>query len=161
MISEIQNFFNHPFQGGKMSQSQFHSYWEICMTMYLHFGHIYSEMGKENKLACRNCIIYLPKKEMKWNENKALHWIMRWEWMRWKWNLAFNNDDGKKLYTKTIFKNYLHKKIKTLTTIPLHLLSLCLYISLWNRNKIIQKMYYPWIHFTVQTWPHLNKIALQ
>ena len=30
-----------------MRQSQFHSYWEICITMYLHFGHIYSEMGKE------------------------------------------------------------------------------------------------------------------
>ena len=31
---------------------------------------------------------------------------MRWGWMRWKWNLAFNNDDGKKLYTE----NYLHWK---------------------------------------------------
>ena len=41
-----------------------------------------------------------------WNddENETLHWIMRWGWMRWKWNLAFNNDDGKKLYTE----NYLH-----------------------------------------------------
>ena len=50
--------------------------------------------------------IYKPKtkKEMKWDENEALHWIMRWGWMRWKWNLAFNNDDGKKLY-----KNYLQK----------------------------------------------------
>ena len=90
--------------------------------MYPHFGHIYSEMGKENKLAFRNYIIYLhlhlfttkknPKK-MKWDENETLHWIMRWGWMRWKWNLAFNNDDGKKkLYTWKLFaKNYLHKKI--------------------------------------------------
>ena len=28
--------------------------------------------------------------------------------MRWKWNLAFNNDDGKKNYT---LKNYLQKII--------------------------------------------------
>ena len=27
--------------------------------MYPHFGHIHSEMGKENKLAFRNYIIYL------------------------------------------------------------------------------------------------------
>ena len=27
--------------------------------MYLHFGRIYPEMGKENKLAFRNYIIYL------------------------------------------------------------------------------------------------------
>ena len=37
--------------------------------------------------------------------------------MRWKWNFAFNNDDGKKNYTEnylqnTIYKNYLHKKKK-------------------------------------------------
>ena len=71
--------------------------------MYQHFGHIYSEMGKENKVACRKLsFIYKKnKKEMKWDENKALHWIMRWGWMRWKQNLAFNNDDGK----KTIYKN--------------------------------------------------------
>ena len=42
--------------------------------MYPHIGHIYSEMGKENKLAFRNYIIYLhlftskkkkPQKDMK------------------------------------------------------------------------------------------------
>ena len=39
--------------------------------MYLYFGRIYSEMGKENKLAFRNYIIYwisliyLPQKEIK------------------------------------------------------------------------------------------------
>ena len=81
--------------------------------MYLHFGHIYSEMGKENKLTFRNYIIYLQtKKRMKRDENETLHWIMRWGWMRWKWNLAFNNDDGKKKYTLENYlqKNYLHKK---------------------------------------------------
>ena len=77
--------------------------------MYPHFGHIYSEMGKENKLAFRNYIIYLQtKKRMKWDENKTLHLIMRWGWMRWKRNLAFNNDDGKKNYT---LENYLQKII--------------------------------------------------
>ena len=45
---------------------------------------------------------------MKWDENETLHWIMRWGWMRWKWNLEFNNDDGKKNCTE----NYLHKKKK-------------------------------------------------
>ena len=47
--------------------------------MYPHCGCIYSEMGKENKLAFKNYIIYLPKKtqkNMKWDENETLHWIM-------------------------------------------------------------------------------------
>ena len=81
--------------------------------MYLHFGHNYSEMEKENKLVFRNYIIYLPKKpkNMKWDENKTLHWIMRWGWMRWKWNPAFNNDDGKKTIQKTIYKTLLTKII--------------------------------------------------
>ena len=35
---------------------------------------------------------------MKGDENETLCWIMRWGWMTWKWSLAFNNDDGKKLY---------------------------------------------------------------
>ena len=67
----------------------------ICIiTTYPHFGRIYSEMGKENKLTLRNYIIYLQTKKM--NE------------MRWKWNLAFNSDDGKKNYT---LENYLQKII--------------------------------------------------
>ena len=45
---------------------------------------------------------------MKRDENETLHWIMRWGWMRWKQNLAFNNDDDKKNCTE----NYLHKKNK-------------------------------------------------
>ena len=77
--------------------------------MYPHFGHIYSKIGKENKLAFRNYIIYLQtKKRMTQDENETLHWIMRWGWMGWKWNLAFNNDDGKKNYT---LENYLQKII--------------------------------------------------
>ena len=43
---------------------------------------------------------------MKQDENKTLHWIMRRGWTRWKWNLAFNNDDVKKNYT---LENYLQK----------------------------------------------------
>ena len=35
---------------------------------------------------------------MKRDENETLCWIMRWGWITWKWSLAFNNDDGKKLY---------------------------------------------------------------
>ena len=46
---------------------------------------------------------------MKWDENETLCWIMRWGWMTWKQNLAFNNDDGKKLYN---LKIYLQKKLK-------------------------------------------------
>ena len=52
--------------------------------MYPHFGHIHSEMGKENKLTFRNYIIYLniynkpPQKDE----------------MRWKQNLALNNEMG-------------------------------------------------------------------
>ena len=30
-----------------------------------------------------------------------------------------------------------------------------------NRNEIAKKMYYPWIHYAVQNWLSLNKIALQ
>ena len=47
-------------------------------------------------------------RHMKWDENETLHWIMRWQWMRWKQNLPFNNDDGEKTIKKTIYKNYLH-----------------------------------------------------
>ena len=45
---------------------------------------------------------------MKWDENKALHWIMRWGWMRWKQNLAFNNDDENyvQIFTKKDEENY-------------------------------------------------------
>ena len=30
--------------------------------------------------------------------------------MRWKWNLAFNNDDGKKTVEKTIYIKKINKK---------------------------------------------------
>ena len=44
-----------------------------------------------------------PPKRMKWDDNETLHWIMRWRWMGWKWNLAFNNDDGKKTVQRKLF----------------------------------------------------------
>ena len=53
-------------------------------------------------------------KRMKWDENETLHWIMRWGWMRWKRNLAFNNDDGKKTVQKTIYiKKKMYRKLFT------------------------------------------------
>ena len=58
--------------------------------------HIHSEMGKENKAHISklyHLLIFTIKRPQK-------------DEMRWKQNLAFNNDDGKKLYI-----NYLHKKI--------------------------------------------------
>ena len=42
---------------------------------------------------------------MKWDENETLYWIMRW-----KRNLAFNNDDGKKTVQKTIYVKKINKK---------------------------------------------------
>ena len=81
------------------------------------------------------------KNEMKRDENETLCWIMRWGWMTWKWSLAFNNDDGKKLYNLLTKKN---KKIKTNHHL-LHLLhltstlpaafSLCPCTLPWNRNQ--------------------------
>ena len=47
---------------------------------------------------------------MKRDENETLCWIMIWGWMTWKRSLAFNNDDGKKLYNLFTKKN---KIIKT------------------------------------------------
>ena len=75
-ISVLCNFCNHPEKVGKMSQKQSAS---ACTHR------IHSEMGKENKLAFRNYIIYLylfiftTKKPQK-------------DEMRWKWNLALNNE---------------------------------------------------------------------
>ena len=86
--------------------------------------------------------------------------------MSWKRNLAFNNDDGKKLYIHYLNKNYLHKKKyknkkRSVTTIPLPpTFSFSSSLS-ENRNKITKKMYYPWIHYAVWNWLSLNKIALQ
>ena len=79
---------------------------------------------------------------------------MRWGWMRWKWKIAFNNDDENyvQIFTKKmlkLFTNIYKKEVKL--SYPIFFSPLCSYISLWNRNKIIQKMNYPWIHFMVQT----------
>ena len=63
---------------------------------------------------------------MKQDENETLCWIMRWGWMTWKWSLAFNNDDGKKLYN---LKIYLQKKIKPAVFL------VCSCIIPWNGNQ--------------------------
>ena len=70
---------------------------------------------------------------MKRDENETLCWIMRWGWMTWKWSLAFNNDDGKKLYNLFTKKN---KKIKT-SLLPSLLPFVLLYPCTlpWNRNQ--------------------------
>ena len=142
-ISVLRNFCNHPEKGGQNEPKT------ICFSMYLHFGRIYSEMGKENKLAFRNYIIYLhlfttkkknPKK-MKWDENETLHLIMM-------------------IVKKTVQKTIYIKKFIITTIPPSPTFSLSLSVS-ENRNKIIQKMYCPWIHYMVQNWLSLNKIALQ
>ena len=52
--------------------------------MYPHFGHIHSEIRKENKLAFRNYIIYLNI----YNKNPP----PQKDEMRWNWNLALNNE---------------------------------------------------------------------
>ena len=83
-------FCNHPEKGGKMSQKQSTS---ACTRINIH-----SEIGKENKariLKSYNLLIFTIKPPPKrWNddENETLHWIMRWGWMRWKRNLALNNE---------------------------------------------------------------------
>ena len=82
---------------------------------------------------------------MKWDENETLHWIMRLGWMRWKRNLAFNNDDGKKTVQKTIYIKKVNKKFNCYYYYyypPYPAFSLSSSLS-ENRNKIIQKMYYP------------------
>ena len=106
MISEILNFFNHPEKGGQMTQIESVS---SCTSIL-----VTSILKWEKKTSLHVEILSFiykkkTKKEMKWDENENLHWIMRWGWMRWKWNLAFNNDDSKKNNTKTIYKNYLKK----------------------------------------------------
>ena len=94
-------------------------------------------------------ILFFKKEKMKWNEMrmKPCVWIMIWGWMTWKRSLAFNNDDGKKLYKKknnqqiylqktvqSIYKK--NKKIKT--SLPPSLPpSVSLYPCTlpWNRNQ--------------------------
>ena len=91
LLHHVPAFWSHLFWNGKRKQARIYKLY-----------HLFTQK--------------IPK-NMKWDENETLHWIMRWGWMRWKWNLAFNNDDGKKIYTEnylqnTIYKNYLHKKNK-------------------------------------------------
>ena len=78
--------------------------------------HFKSDIRKQNRrshVKLHNILFYSFKKEkMKWDENETLCWIMWWRWMTWKWSLAFNNDDGKKLY------NLFTKKTKKLVFFP-------------------------------------------
>ena len=99
--------------------------------------------------------IKIPPKGWNDDENETLHWIMRWGWMRWKWNLAFNNDDGKKLYTRKLFTLKKIKKFKYYYSPPA--LSFSSSLS-ENRNKIAKKMYYPWIHYAVQNVLPMNTL---
>ena len=83
---------------------------------------------------------------MKWDENETLHLIMMMV---------------KKLYKE----NYLHKnffkKFSYYYYPPLPPAFSFSSLLSENRNKITQKMFYPWIHYAVQNWLSLNKIALQ
>ena len=98
MISEILNFLNYPFgvvkwakasstvieKSAEGSPVQSNEPKTICITTtYQHFSRIYSEMGKENKLALRNYIIYwisliyLPQKEMKLYKNYLQNYLQK------------------------------------------------------------------------------------
>ena len=80
LLEHVPAFWSYSFWNGKKKTS---SHLKI-----ISFIHIYNKK---------------PPKRMKWDENETLHWIMIWGWMRWKQNLAFNNDDGKKTVQKTIY----------------------------------------------------------
>ena len=45
---------------------------------------------------------------MKQDENEALHEIMRWVWMTWKWSLVYNTMI---MMEKNLNKNNLHNVI--------------------------------------------------
>ena len=82
--------------------------WEFFVLLFCIPVHIQLQSPeRKQKIICKNLFIF-KKEKMKWDENETLCWIMRWGWMTWKWSLAFNNDDGKKLYN---LKIYLQKKI--------------------------------------------------
>ena len=104
--------------------------------MYPHFGRVYSEITSSHLEIISFIYIYIylqlkkPKK-MKWDENETLHWIMRWGWMRWKWNLAFNNDYGKKTVQKTIYIKKINKKFNYYYYLPLPCF-LFLFFALWK-----------------------------
>ena len=109
--------------------------------MYPHFGHIHSEWEKKtssNLEIISFIYIYNKKnpKRMKWDENETFHLIMMMV---------------KKLYKENyLHKNFFFKSSTTTTNIPLPpAFSFPSSLS-ENRNKITQKMYYPWIHYAVQ-----------
>ena len=81
--------------------------------MYLHFGCIYSEMGKENKLTFRNYIIYLhlhlfttkKKNPKRWNEMKMKPCIEWWDEDEW--------DENKTLHLIMMMVKKLYRKLFT------------------------------------------------
>ena len=118
----------------------------MLFSIQFNSPHFKSDIRKDNRrshVKLDNILFYSFKKEkneMKWDENKTLCWIMIWGWMTWKRSLAFNSDDGKKLY------NLFTKKIKKIKTnhlpLPLHLTPalpafawLCPCNFLWNGNR--------------------------
>ena len=92
----IMEFCNHPEKGGQVNQKQSASPHTCILVAFI--------LKWQNKTSLHVEILSFIYKQkiMKQDENKTLHWIMRWGWMRWKQNLAFNNDDVKN-YTE----NYL------------------------------------------------------
>ena len=136
-ISVLRNFCNHPKKGGQMSQKQSAS---PCTCILVIFMLKWEKKTNSHLEIILFIYIYVRKKNPKSYE------------MRWKRNLTFNNDDGKKTIQK-LFTNYLNKK--KLTTIPPPpAFSFSSSLS-ENRNKIIKKMSYPWIHYMVQNWCYL------
>ena len=143
----ITELCNHPEKGGQMNKKQSASPCTCILVTFI------LKWEKKTSLHLEIISFIYPKNPKKYET-------------RWKWNLAFNNDDGKKTIQKTIYKLFtkiiyikkINKKFNYYP--PPSAFSGSMSLS-ENRNKIIQKMYYPWIHYMVQNWCNLNKIALQ
>ena len=79
--------------------------------------------------------------EMKWDENETLHLIMMMV------KKTIQKTIFKTLFTKIIYLKKINEKFNYYPppfSFPFPLSE--------NRNKIIKKMYYPWIHYMVQNW---------
>ena len=97
------------FSQGTILLGVFCDIFSACLSTFFN-----SDIQKENRrshIKLYNILFFKKRKnEMKRDENETLCWILRWGWMTWKWSLAFNNDDGKKLYKA---KKSIYKKKKT------------------------------------------------
>ena len=91
-ISVLWNFCNHPEKGGQMNQKQSTS---VCTHILVAF---ILKWEKKTSLHLEIISFIYPKKPQKYE-------------MRWEWNLAFNNNDGKKTIQKTIYKTLFTKII--------------------------------------------------